>query len=302
MSIPGVTAIGVGLIENDAMELTNDIGLIVYHEDPDPALYDQIAKKVGEVPLQIRKGKFSEPKPGEKSKSLLRHKKEQTKQAPLSTDPRNKKTDPMIGGISVSPDYWSWTESFGTLGFVVYDKNRNPVILSNEHVICRENPQVGDDVSQPYRVWFGDLAAKIIAWKKGNIEYKDRTYGIDAAIASIAEGRSATVGEIYGFKDKPQGITSPQLGMEVIKSGVSSDITKGRIDGFYDVKSPNMKNQIGIRSGSGVFSEKGDSGSIVVDCKDNLVIGLLWGGNDELSLSLASPIVPILHYFDCSLV
>lgn len=196
--IPGVTAIGVGLLEDAAGELTQELGLILYHRAPDPSLKASLMTTLGGAPLQVREGSFDRPSeavrelpaPGTAWKDHPRR---------LSDNPREKVVEPMVGGISGSPDYWSWTDTVGTIGLVVRAANGTPMIMSNAHVICRDNAQVGDDVSQPARTWFGDLAANIVAFQKGNIVYQGTTYGVDAAVASPANGRLATIGAIYNL-------------------------------------------------------------------------------------------------------
>lgn len=298
--IPGVTAIGVGMLTDDDGNLTDTLGLIIYHESPEASLHGDIRTRVGDVPLQVRQGVFTKPPRGTAPEAPHDQAKAD-EQRRLSDNPREQVVNPMVGGISGSPDYWSWSEDVGTIGMVLRAAAGTPVILSNHHVICRDNPQVGDDVSQPARVWFGDLAAKIVAWEKGNIVYQGTTYGVDAAVASPANGRLATIGAIYNLPT-PTGSAVPTLGMNVVKSGVTTDITNGVISGFYDIQQPNMRNQIGIqaRRAGELFSDHGDSGSGIIDTASNNVVGLLWGGANNNALTLASPIIPILNRFNCT--
>ncbi|UXS31746.1 hypothetical protein FY152_06465 [Agrobacterium tumefaciens] len=300
--IPGVTAIGVGLLEDDTGELTQELGLILYQHAPEASLQASLMTTLGGAPVQVREGSFirphealrTPPVPGTELKDHPRR---------LSDNPREKIVEPMVGGISGSPDYWSWTDTVGTIGLVVRAANGAPLIVSNAHVICRDNGQIGDDVSQPARTWLGDLAANIVALQRGNIVYQGTSYGVDAAVASPTNGRLATIGAIYNLPS-PVGAAVAALNMNVTKSGVTTNITNGVVSGFYDVQQPNMRNQIGIspRRAGEVFSQPGDSGSAVIDTAGNNVVGLFWGASAQGTISLASPIQPILNLFNCTIV
>jgi hypothetical protein len=299
-----VTAVGIGLLNDQNGALTEKIGIIVYHRNPTAEFEKKAAHIAGDFAVQIRQGDFKDPAE-ERRKSVeaatLAGPEAAENRRALSSNPREKKFEPMIGGISISPDYL-FSMGSGTLGIAVRAQDGSAMILSNEHVMCFGNVKVGDDISQPDRTVFGDLAAHLVAWQKGNITYQSVSYGVDAAIAKPTNHRTATIGQIYNLPT-PVGVLRPALNMKVTKSGITTDITNGVIDGFYDVKTPDMKNQIGIRTGTANdFSAPGDSGSAVIDTASNRMVGLLWGGSDEVKprVSLASPIIPILDLFKCT--
>ncbi|SDF08332.1 hypothetical protein SAMN04488105_11265 [Salipiger thiooxidans] len=57
--------------------------------------------------------------------------------------------------------------------------------------------------------------------------------------------------------------------------------------------------QLGIVDNVGIFGQGGDSGSVVLDAKDQLV-GLYFGDAAAISMSFANPIEPILSHFGVS--
>lgn len=96
-----------------------------------------------------------------------------------------------------------------------------------------------------------------------------------------------------------KGIREPRIGMEIVKSGRSSGITRSTIK----VLEATVK--VGLEEGlTGVFSNQfvtghiaqpGDSGSLVLD-KENYAVGLLFAGSEKTSIS--NPIQSVLDQLD----
>jgi hypothetical protein len=294
-NIDGINAIGVGLMTNIKGELTDELGIVIYHKDPNDSVLLKITNILGNIRREVRCGEFHAPQTEAEMKPSA-------EEMEITAGPREKKVNPMIGGISGSADNLTNLGDKGTIGLVVKANDGTALIMSNQHVICTKDPEVGDGVSQPAREWFGDLAAELVDWRKGNINYQGTQYGVDVAIARPTNDRTATIGQIYNLPT-PIGSGTPVLNRKVAKSGITTEITNGIVDGIVDVLEPDMRNQITITGLNGVFSKPGDSGSAVIDTTENKVVALLWGGSTEKSpRTIASPINPILSLFHCSIV
>jgi hypothetical protein len=135
------------------------------------------------------------------------------------------------------------------------------------------------------------------------------TNTVDAAIASPMDDIlfSANIVDVDGA---PLGVTSPRLGLRVMKSGRSSGITEGLIiqtnvtvDVAYEGHPARFVDQLMVApldfiQGS-AFSERGDSGSLVLNYQREAV-GLLFSGSD--AVSVVSPIHTVLSALQVDLV
>jgi hypothetical protein len=302
-----VTAVGIGYLPG-----TTEIGIIIHITEPAkvsalavPTSFNgvKVATKVGRFVHHVSSGVSARAPVTQLAPAT------DTKPAPTTEvelgNPRDATFEPMIGGVSANPNYWS-SESMGTLGMAIKNASGQPVILSNYHVICRSNPAVGDEVAQPAHEILFHLAATLQDFILGNYTYNGAQYGMDAAIALPTNGRSAQLGAIYGFQGTVYTTAgTPNLGDLVTKSGLTSNITNGTVTQINTaVKNDSgaiLKNQILIQSTSGAdFSEQGDSGSVIINSSTSNAVALLWGGNDQ-SETVASPIIPILARFNCTI-
>jgi hypothetical protein len=307
----GVTAVGVGFLNDENGNLTKETGIIIYHDIDDKNKLVQLPTELEGVLVSWSKGKFSPPL----LKDLLQ---EELKTAPPDyvptkkeeDNPRDKEFNPMIGGISGNPDFFYFSPWTGTIGLVVRSgTDGGAIIMSNRHVICGKKPQVGDGVSQPSKEVLSHLAASLLDWKLDNVIYAGpngvNEWGMDAAIASPTNGRNATIGAIYNLPNTT-GAAFPNLNDTVTKSGLTTDITNGTVIRVnVDIKNEDgtlLKNQFTIRAGNGKFSDGGDSGSAIMATTSVKVLGLLWGNNDTTNETVASPIVPILSHFNCQIL
>lgn len=307
---PGITAVGVGFLQDENGLQTQEIGIVIYHEIEDKLKLSELPMEIEGAKVRLTRGKFRNPL----YKSLLQ---EELREAPadqkplekVMSNPRDEEFNPMIGGISGNPDFFYVSPWTGTIGLVVRSTSTGgAIIMSNRHVICGKDPQVGDGVNQPSREWFSHLAASLLDWKLDNVNYIGPNgvgiWGMDAAIASPTNGRNATIGAIYNLPNT-LGADFPNLNDAVTKSGLTTDITSGTVVGILvDVKNEDgkvLKNQFTIRSAHGKFSDGGDSGSAIMATQTVRIVGLLWGGNDTTNETVASPIVPILSHFNCQI-
>ena len=206
----------------------------------------------------------------------------------------------------------------GTLGCLV-EKDGKRYILSNNHVIANENDaELGDPIIQPGPMDGGILPNDAIAILS---EYKplkfdsdpdangvlERPNFMDAAIARIHEESEITRDIISIGRPQSNSFKKPRYFQSVIKHGRTSGLSMGIIkDLSVDVAIPYRKgrawfeNQIGIEGiGNAPFSQRGDSGSLIVDATSKLAVGLLFAKAN--GITLANPIAPILEEFSVSI-
>jgi hypothetical protein len=228
--------------------------------------------------------------------------------------PDTQRHRPVVGGVSVAASRFVPVHA-GTLGAIVTD-SADPNTrygLSNYHVLCFDlQRQVGDQIVQPEPSPLGvitsDRVGALHAWS-----FPETTVNglVDAAIFDIELASLQQVVDIGPVS----GSIPPACGMLVSKRGRTTGQTFGFISGTrgsYPLNFPQLptvttsagvattfrtfKEQIQIHIDfpqSIVFTENGDSGSVVVG-PGNQVVGLLWGGGidkpgDPLNIGLASP-------------
>jgi hypothetical protein len=172
--------------------------------------------------------------------------------------------DPLIGGIE--------TNSFriggrGTLGAIVHhDTEDGAFALSNYHVFGRGLPEngIGGAVHQP--------ASGLDETRYGHVFAVDVT--LDCAIAKV-DGPRSTRPAILNLVDHVAGTESPRLGLIVTKSGATTGVTSGMIEGV------GRRDQFTIvpRPESwGPIADRGDSGAVWINTTTNNAVGLHFGG------------------------
>lgn len=173
--------------------------------------------------------------------------------------PRENRFDPIIGGVQMMNTSKS---TAGTLGMIVFDRDTlEPLALSNWHLMLQDPAMPGDIMAQPSGL---DILGGVLRYDRA----------LDCAVCVLG-GRTWSL-EIYGI-DPPSGQRDPRLGMKVVKSGLTTGVTWGVIEGV------NAKTFTIVPDDPGMpeLSLAGDSGSIWVDRPDGLAIGLHKAGNDE---------------------
>lgn len=203
---------------------------------------------------------------------------------------RTGRVDPLVGGVSVG----NALAGGGTLGCIVWDKTDGEVcILSNWHVLCRRaSCHVGEAVYQPSLVDGGrrrDTVAELKRWRLDQ--------NADAALARLTAARPYSR-DILDL-NPVLGMSDPALGMEVIKSGRTTKVTAGRIDGlafsfvieYSDGSRQAFDDQIHIVPRAPwpdedyEISAGGDSGSLWIDQASGLAIGLHFAGESSSSIT-----------------
>lgn len=126
--------------------------------------------------------------------------------------------DPIVPGVSIGHP----SISAGTVGCVVYDANSGtPYVLSNWHVLCGAEGQIGDEVVQPGR-YDDDRVENNVA---GRLVRSHLGIAGDCAIAEIDNRRLER--EIMGLGVAIERLGEAVLGDHVVKSGRTTEITYG---------------------------------------------------------------------------
>ncbi len=224
----------------------------------------------------------------------------------------------------------------GTFGCVVRDNLTNDrLILSNNHVIANSNnAQVGDPILQPGPADGGQQQSDTIArlerfcpiefiTQPGTCSLAQTFAEVGNALASLAgsqhrvstfQQNQQAVNLVDAAVARPindsdilddileigalQGTTLATLGMQVRKSGRTTEFTTGQItvmDSTVEVnygagRTARFENQIVTSA----MSQGGDSGSALVDADSLLAVGLLFAGSNQATIH--NPIQAVL---DC---
>ena len=205
----------------------------------------------------------------------------------------------------------------GTLGARVTN-GADTYALSNNHVFAGGNmASIGDAILQPGPIEDGgtdpaDRIGTLADYQAINFD-PGSSNTIDAAIALTTPGDvgTATLPDGYG---SPSSTTVPaSVGLQVQKYGRTTGLTSGSInavnvdvDVCYLPLLPNVcleqahfGNQFSIPDNGGLFSDAGDSGSLVVTQGSNNPVGLLFAGGD--GLTIANPIDAVLQRFNVTI-
>jgi hypothetical protein len=200
----------------------------------------------------------------------------------------------------------------GTFGLLVKD-SAGVYILSNNHVIAYENGvdvdgtrrtalDKGAPIFQPGLLDQGHMATDKIAELTRWVDLRaDRdTNLVDGAIARLTSKSLATRHIL--FVGAPGVTAAAAKDMIVHKFGRTTSYTAGRVTStFFDVTVPYevgdvmFVDQIAIRGLDGTrFSDSGDSGSAILERSTNKVVGLLFAGATNGTLTFANHIGTVL--------
>ncbi|MFI6148723.1 hypothetical protein [Streptomyces sp. NPDC051109] len=291
---PGVTGIDVGYKEVGG-QLTDQIAVRVH-----------VARKTDDIPLAER---VPAELGGFVTDVVERDYELQVASRPVDmtalADTRHVST--LKGGVSMGPSRSIDGSIFaGTLGAIVIDKaTQAKAALTNFHVACVDSTfQIGDRMVQPSLIDTGVAPQG----EFGALLRATLSEGVDGALISIDPGKatSCEVDEIGPVR----GTKKAELGMVVRKRGRTTGLTHGSVDGVSGTVRVNygpglgfhtLKNQVSITadaSQNSIFSDHGDSGSVIVD-SHGFVVGLLFAGSG--SSTSANPIATVLSELNISM-
>lgn len=279
---PGTTAVDVGYKIKDG-ELTDQVAIRVHVQrklDDDFAqregvLYTSSAqpKTQGDFPIDVIEAEYG---PADV--------------APVEIEAVNRRarTDPLVGGISVGNP----RITAGTLGAIVWDREDCKVcILSNWHVLCGSSScAAGEPIYQPGQLDGGSATDTVATLKRFRLDNHN-----DSALAELNGSRGHSR-DIVGLSPIP-GIIQPALGMEVRKSGRTTAVTEGIIDGVSLSLSINYRGGVvnGFQDQIHIVprppwptvdyevSLGGDSGSVWIDEASGNAVGLHFAGETDPS-------------------
>jgi hypothetical protein len=201
----------------------------------------------------------------------------------------------------------------GTFGLLVKDTAGVHYVLSNNHVLAFESGvkadgtttrvglPVGSPIFQPGLLDGGnpstDQIAKLTRWIDLRADRTDNT--VDGAIAEL-DPQNGAVADIL-FIGAPQGTAAAAKDVIVHKFGRTTSYRAGRVSSVtfdvtipYEVGDVVFENQVAIRGLNGRrFSDAGDSGSAILERETNKVVGLLFAGATNGSLTFANHIADV---------
>jgi hypothetical protein len=302
---PGVTAVDVGF-KIKGEDLTDVVAIRVHVERklPVPELAGsevfnetgKADKKVGGFPVDVIEATYGLSQGPATEPIVLDYEDEDA----IAAIERTTAFDPLIGGISCGNP----RVTAGTIGAIVFDRATcRPMILSNWHVLAGASAAAaGEGILQPGRV---DGGTQVVA----TLTRMRLDSRMDAAVATLNSARGHTR-DILGL-GTITGIETATLGMLVVKSGRTTGITRGVIDGVSMTTSINytdpgvitFNNQIRIvprppwPAVDYEVSQGGDSGSVWLRDGTNGAIGLHFAGETQPAPTsenaICSPIGPI---------
>ncbi len=203
----------------------------------------------------------------------------------------------------------------GTLGCLV-SRNSQLYILSNNHVMAMVNQgPLNVGIPQPGRLDGGvcsnDIIARLTQWIP--ILFGGADNLVDAAIARtsplLVDRRMIRP---FGLRQRlvaPEA--NPILNMRVQKSGRTTQYRRGYIDAVnvtINVSYAPMAGvarfvkQFRVRGSGGIFSDRGDSGSLVTTYPGNNPVGLLFAGNAASGVTFCNPIRTVMSLFGTRIV
>ncbi|MCP4967757.1 MAG: hypothetical protein GY926_21300 [bacterium] len=219
-----------------------------------------------------------------------------------SVSPRRSRVDPLRGGISVSD---AFRPISGTLGSPVLDRaTGQPMIISNWHVISGARGWPGMPILQPGRGDGGTWGDQV-----GTFARHAMASNLDAAVVELGAGREA-VNEPWGLSPVT-GAELAQLGMEVVKSGRTTGVTRGIVTGvegsqrayYAGIGFQTIRKVMCITPGDPELSLPGDSGCLWIEEKTMRAVGLHFAGNrsGQPEEALAMDIGPVLDTLEVDL-
>ena len=293
MERTGVTAVDLGFKWSDG-QMTDQLAIRVHvnKKRPLPELTEEekFPKEVEGVPIDVIEAIYG-----------IQELPQPEAQLEFAIDGRHQRFDEVPIGVSIG----SPNATAGTLGAKVFDEETGQeMILSNWHILVGALPaNAGTPIWQPGAADGGRNNANTIA------ELSRFILGpYDAAVARVTGARPVKQETLEGTPI--EDVTDPQLGMTVWKSGRTTGLTQGFIDGINMTISMNY-GSAGVRTLHDVLrvipipgsppteiSMGGDSGSVWVDQATGKAVGLHFGGEvgNAPEHALANNILPVINW------
>jgi hypothetical protein len=220
-----------------------------------------------------------------------------------SVDPSGTFARPVPLGVSIGNENEC---AAGTLGARV-TKNGNVYILSNNHVLARQNAgSPGEHILQPGRYDTSPQCSIPAGSSIGTlsqfvtINFSGGSNTVDAALASTTTALVGNATFSGGYGQPNHTTKDATVGLAVQKCGRTTSCTHGQVAAInatvtvqYDVGVATFVNQVVVGGKRGAFSKAGDSGSLIVtdDANANPVALLFAGGQ---TTTIGNPINAVL--------
>lgn len=317
MKLPNVVGVGVGEKESHQTK-TGELSLVVMvrRKLPEAALPED-----GVVPREVNGVRTDVVEVGELRAQQV----------------RTARWRPAPGGVSIG----HYKITAGTLGCVVRDRATGErLILSNNHVLANSNDAApGDAILQPGTADGGTLASDrigtLLRFCPIDFSVAPPTCGIAQGVASAANAVARLLGSSHILQavsanpqavnlvdaavarpdldsdvlDQileigiPSGTLAATLGMQVRKSGRTTELTTGTINvldatlsvSYGPGRTATFENQIV----AGPMSQGGDSGSLVLAAGSLQAVGLLFAGSEQSTIF--NPIQAVLDCLEVTL-
>ena len=234
--------------------------------------------------------------------------------------PHTFKERPSLCGTSVAHQKVT-AGTQGCLCFGRQDPRKNRVmILSNNHVLANSNDaKAGDCVCQPGPADGGSCPGDKVAVLERFVPLDFSGPNVVDCATAWAWPDRVRVEQVYLSGGKPTFFRTgrtpvePKVGMAVGKSGRTTQLTKGRIDGlggsitvsYGTAGVAHFRDAIVIKSaaGKGPFGQPGDSGSLIWQWESGVApVGLLFAGGSNPAtgeqFTMANPIDSVMSALD----
>jgi hypothetical protein len=207
--------------------------------------------------------------------------------------------EPVPGGCQIQPQGANWVGTLGTAcHFADTAGDRRWGILSCWHVLKMDVTTPDCPICQPLDTM--PAIAHNTRWRDVSPATDNQ---FDAALANAMINGLHTIGpELYELGPVGPQPATPSVGLAVCKSGRTTALTHGQVTACgvtvqvdYGNFVATLVNQCLIEGDGSAFSAPGDSGSLVVSCAARAPVGLLFAGND--TLTVINPIGPIVDAF-----
>lgn len=180
---------------------------------------------------------------------------------------RNIRFDPVPGGVAIASVK---VNGMGTLGMNVMDTYSGaPMGLTASHVLVEDDAEPGDRVIQPATQKATDIVGNLVKWNTD----------LDCALFKYNYSREIAPG-ILGIPEIPREVKPPVIGMRLVKSGLTTGITHGVIDGVNDESFTIIPDQ-NLPEQEEEISAPGDSGAIWLEDGCYAAIGLHFAGEGD---------------------
>ncbi len=303
----GVVAVDIAEKESEGKP-TGDLSIVVYVEKKQPltklSAANKVPKEIDGIPTDVQEMQIElQAVERLEDEALVDTSDYPTLKGGISIGPQRSiyLTPPAV------PNPGNYT-FVGTLGAMVKDRNTGAAMgLTNFHVACVDSTwAVGNRQVQPGRPDGGAVSDDF-----GQITRAVLSTMVDGAVLKVDDGQPwvAEVAEIGAVAGKQ----TAAVGMAVQKRGRTTEHTYGSVSSVdFTVTVPygdgigsrTLRHQIRINtdaSRSARFSDRGDSGSVIMT-QERKVVGLLFAGSTDGRFTFANPIQSVLDELDVDLL